>query len=73
MHPVTSDVLAWLGLKAMALAWLLTAGFGSALAQAAAHGGKIQYKSNILSTKRRAVLQCELSAHEWGSLNFIIH
>ena len=30
--------------------------------------GNIQYKSNILSTKRHAVLQCELSAHEWGYL-----
>jgi len=51
----------------------MTAGFGSTLARAVAHGNKIQYKSNILSTKRRAVLQCELSAHEWGCLNFIIH
>ena len=49
------------------------AGFGLALAQAAAHGGKFQYKSNILSTERRAVLQHELSAHEWGHLDFIIH
>jgi hypothetical protein len=34
--------------------------------------GKIQYKSNILSTERRTVLQRELSAHEWGCLDFII-
>jgi hypothetical protein len=41
----------------------MMAGFGSALARAAARGGKIQYK---LSTERRTALQRELSAHEWG-------
>jgi hypothetical protein len=39
----------------------MTAGFGSALARAAAGRGKMHYKSNILSTKRFTVSYRELS------------
>jgi hypothetical protein len=40
----------------------MTAGFGSALARATAHGGKMHYKSNILSMDTRCtVLQRELN------------
>ena len=84
-----SDVPAWLGLKATALAWLLTAWafktcrlgqscqWWLALArlwpEPRPTGVKFITNQIYWVPERRTVLQRELSEHEWECLNCIIH